>query len=284
MTISPTSSCLAEAARVTGPAATLPVVIETAAASLDYRSPRGDIAALRDVSLQVRAGEFVSIVGPSGCGKSSLLKLVAGLHAPSAGTVRVMGEAARTPPKGIGMVFQSPVLLQWRRVLGNVLFPADVLRLDRAAALASARRLLALTGLEGFEHRYPFELSGGMQQRVAICRALVHEPQILLMDEPLAALDAMTRDRMGFELQRIVAETRTTVLFVTHSIPEAVALSDRVVVMSARPGRIVREYRIDLPRPRDYQVLSSRAALAYVEALRGHFADELMPIDAATPS
>jgi NitT/TauT family transport system ATP-binding protein len=254
-----------------------PAVIETTGVSLDYRSVRGDIAALRDVSLTVRAGQFVSIVGPSGCGKSSLLKLVAGLHVPSAGAVRVMDLPVDRPPANIGMVFQSPVLLQWRRVLGNVLFPADVLRLDRHAALTTAHRLIALAGLEGFEHRYPFELSGGMQQRVAICRALVHEPAILLMDEPLAALDAMTRDRMGFELQRIVAETRTTVLFVTHSIPEAVALSDRVVVMSARPGRIVREYRIDLERPRDYRVLSSAAAIGYIDALRGHFVDELMP-------
>jgi NitT/TauT family transport system ATP-binding protein len=257
-------------------------VIEAAGVSLAYRSERGDIAALSDVSLDVQAGEFVSIVGPSGCGKSSFLKLVAGLHMPSAGSIRVMGEAVRRPPQGIGMVFQSPVLLQWRRVLGNVLFPADVLRLDRRAALATARRLLALAGLEGFEDRYPFELSGGMQQRVAICRALVHEPGILLMDEPLAALDAMTRDRMGFELQRIVAATRTTVIFVTHSIPEAIALSDRVVVMSPRPGRILEEYRIDLPRPRDYQVLTSAAALRYVDALRGHFAGELMPVDAGS--
>jgi NitT/TauT family transport system ATP-binding protein len=277
MTTSPTSSCLAEPTRARADAAAPPVVIETIGASLDYRSPRGDIAALRDVDLGVCAGEFVSIVGPSGCGKSSLLKLVAGLHPPSAGQVRVMDQPVRRPPEGIGMVFQSPVLLQWRRVLGNVLFPADVLRLDKRAALATARRLIALVGLDGFEQRYPYELSGGMQQRVAICRALIHEPAILLMDEPLAALDAMTRDRMGFELQRIVAETRTTVLFVTHSIPEAVALSDRVVVMSARPGRIVREYRIDLPRPRDYVVLSSPKALGYVDALRGHFAGELMP-------
>ncbi|MBV8168167.1 MAG: ABC transporter ATP-binding protein [Alphaproteobacteria bacterium] len=273
---------MAEVARIADAAAG-PIAIETAAVSLDYRSPRGDVAALRDVSLRVHAGEFVSIVGPSGCGKSSLLKLVAGLHAPSAGTVRVMDEPVRKPPQGIGMVFQSPVLLQWRRVLGNVLFPADVLRLEKRAALATARRLIALVGLEGFEHRYPYELSGGMQQRVAICRALIHEPAILLMDEPLAALDAMTRDRMGFELQRIVAETRTSVLFVTHSIPEAVALSDRVIVMSARPGRIVREYRIDLPRPRDYRVLASPAALAAVEALRSHFAGELTP-GAATPA
>ena len=281
MITSPTSSCLAEPIASIVPE---PAVVEAIGTSLDYRSPRGDIAALRDVTLSVRAGEFVSIVGPSGCGKSSFLKLVAGLHPPSAGEVRVMGRPVREPPAGIGMVFQNPVLLQWRRVLGNVLFPADVLRLDRTAALETARRLLALTGLEGFEHRYPFELSGGMQQRVAICRALIHDPAILLMDEPLAALDAMTRDRMGFELQRIVAETLCTVIFVTHSIQEAVALSDRVIVMSARPGRIIQEYKIDLPRPRDYHVLSSPPALRLVEALRAHFTEELMPIDASSPA
>jgi NitT/TauT family transport system ATP-binding protein len=281
MTTSPTSTCLAEPI---DPLVPDPAVVEAVGVSLDYRSARGDIAALRDVSLRVRAGEFVSIVGPSGCGKSSFLKLVAGLHPPSAGEIQVMGRTVHEPPAGIGMVFQNPVLLQWRRVLGNVLFPADVLRLDRKAALETAQRLLALTGLEGFEHRYPFELSGGMQQRVAICRALIHDPTILLMDEPLAALDAMTRDRMGFELQRIVAETLCTVIFVTHSIPEAVALSDRVVVMSARPGRIVHEYRIDLPRPRDYHVLSSPPALRLVEALRAHFADELAPLDPISSS
>src|SRR5258706_1542704 len=153
MTTSPTSSCLADPAPVLAPAVAAPTVIAVAAASLDYRSERGDIAALRDVTMSVRAGEFVSIVGPSGCGKSSLLKLVAGLHPPSAGAVRVMDREVRGPPAGIGMVFQNPVLLQWRRVLGNVLFPADVLRLDRAAALASARRLLTLTGPDGFQHR-----------------------------------------------------------------------------------------------------------------------------------
>lgn len=283
MTTSRTSSSPPEPAERWPAVSTAPrPVIEATGVSLAYRSERGDITALSDVSLSVEAGEFVSIVGPSGCGKSSFLKLIAGLHMPSAGGIRVMGEPVRRPPQGIGMVFQSPVLLQWRRVLGNVLFPADVLRLDRRAALATAHRLLALAGLEGFEDRYPFELSGGMQQRVAICRALVHEPGILLMDEPLAALDAMTRDRMGFELQRIVAATRTTVIFVTHSIPEAIALSDRVVVMSPRPGRIIEEYRIDLPRPRDYRALTSPAALRYVEALRGHFASELMPVDATS--
>ncbi|MEJ0067859.1 MAG: ATP-binding cassette domain-containing protein [Pseudomonadota bacterium] len=166
MTTSPTNSSLAEPARRILPAAPATrIVVAARGVSLDYRSARGDVAALRDVALSVRAGEFVSIVGPSGCGKSSFLKLVAGLHKPSAGEIRVMDQPVRQPPEGIGMVFQNPVLLQWRRVLGNVLFPADVLGLDRSTALATAHRLLALTGLEGFENRYPFELSGGMQQR-----------------------------------------------------------------------------------------------------------------------
>jgi NitT/TauT family transport system ATP-binding protein len=175
-------------------------------------------------------------------------------------------------------VFQSPVLLQWRRVLGNVLFPAHVLGLGRDDAQARARRLLAMVGLEGFEDRYPFELSGGMQQRVAICRALIHDPPILLMDEPFGALDAMTRDQMNFELQRIAQGMGKTVVFVTHSIPEAVLLSDTVLVMSPRPGRILATYRIDLPRPRDYHVMAGKEAFAYVEALRAHFA-----LDAARP-
>ena len=250
-------------------------IIEARAAGLVYPSARGDVHALEDITLAVRPGEFVSIVGPSGCGKSSLLKLVAGLLVPTSAEVCVMGERVRRPPEGIGMVFQSPVLLQWRRVLGNVLFPAEVLGRPRAEALAGARRLISLVGLDGFEHRYPFELSGGMQQRVAICRALIHDPAILLMDEPFGALDAMTREQMSFELQRVSTEMRKTVLFVTHSIPEAVLLSDVVVVISARPGRVLDTYRIALPRPRDYRVMATREATGTIEAIRSHFGLEL---------
>ena len=245
--------------------------IEAVAVSLTYRSQRGDVATLAGIDLAIEHGEFVSIVGPSGCGKSSFLKLVAGLLAPTDGEIRVEGRPVTAPPEGIGMVFQTPVLLQWRRVLENIVFPAQILGRDRAQSLAKARQLIELVGLGGFENRYPFELSGGMQQRVAICRALIHDPFILLMDEPFAALDAMTRDQMTFELQRISMQMRTTVAFVTHSILEAVTLSDRVAVMSYRPGRIIEVYRIDLPRPRDYAVMASPAALVYVNAIRAHF-------------
>jgi NitT/TauT family transport system ATP-binding protein len=247
--------------------------IEAQAVSLVYRSPRGDVQSLRDIDLAIEGGEFVSIVGPSGCGKSSFLKLVAGLHPPTGGVVRVMGEPVVRPPSGIGMVFQSPVLLQWRRVLGNVLFPADVLGRPRSESIEVARSLIALVGLEGFENRYPFELSGGMQQRVALCRALVNQPGILLMDEPFAALDAMTRDQMAFELQRISQQMRTIIVFVTHSIAEAVMLSDRVVVMSPRPGRILRVYDVPLPRPRDYDVMASTEALRCIANVRAHFTE-----------
>jgi NitT/TauT family transport system ATP-binding protein len=248
-----------------------PPDIEADGVSLVYRSPRGDVESLRDIELAVGRGEFVSIVGPSGCGKSSFLKLVAGLHAPTQGLVRVMGEPVVRPPSGIGMVFQTPVLLQWRRVLGNVLFPADVVGRERRESVATARRLIELVGLRGFEDRYPFELSGGMQQRVALCRALINEPGILLMDEPFAALDAMTRDQMALELQRISRQMRTTVVFVTHSIAEAVMLSDRVVVMSPRPGRILQVYDVRLPRPRDYDVMASPEALRCIASIRAHF-------------
>ena len=245
--------------------------IEAVDVSLTYRSQRGDVVTLAGIQLAIEHGEFVSVVGPSGCGKSSFLKLVAGLLAPTSGVIRVKGRPVTAPPEGIGMVFQAPVLLQWRRVLGNIMFPAQILGRDHARALATARELIALVGLDGFENRYPFELSGGMQQRVALCRALIHDPFILLMDEPFAALDAMTRDQMAFELQRISMQLRTTVVFVTHSILEAVTLSDRVAVMSYRPGRIVEVYRIDLPRPRDYATMATPAALEYVNAIRTHF-------------
>jgi NitT/TauT family transport system ATP-binding protein len=229
------------------------------------------VESLRDIDLAVGRGEFVSIVGPSGCGKSSFLKLVAGLHAPTQGLVRVMGEVVVRPPSGIGMVFQSPVLLQWRRVLGNVLFPADVVGRERSESVVTARRLIELVGLLGFEDRYPFELSGGMQQRVALCRALINEPGILLMDEPFASLDAMTRDQMALELERISQQMKTTIVFVTHSIAEAVMLSDRVVVMSPRPGRILQVYDVSLPRPRDYDVMASPEALRCIASVRAHF-------------
>jgi NitT/TauT family transport system ATP-binding protein len=204
----------------------------------------------------VEGNEFVSIVGPSGCGKSTLLRMVAGLVAPSAGRIVVGGRAVHGPISDVGMVFQSPVLLPWRTTLANILFVAEVAGERAAAHRERARELIVLAGLAGFEDALPHQLSGGMQQRAAICRALLMNPPLILMDEPFGALDVMTRERMGFELQKIWAASRNTVLFVTHSISEAVLLSDTIVVMTPRPGRIQDIVKVDLPRPRDVSVLA----------------------------
>jgi NitT/TauT family transport system ATP-binding protein len=226
-------------------------VIELEGVTKIFRPRHGDpVRALEDVSLSVNENEFVSLVGPSGCGKSTLLKLVAGLVPPTTGVVRVRNREVREPYADVGFVFQSAVLLPWRTVLDNVLFSIEMLGLSARAHRERAAGLIELAGLAGFERKYPAELSGGMQQRVAICRALVHEPSLLLMDEPFGALDAMTREEMSLELLRIWDERRKTILFVTHSIPEAILLSDRVVVMTPRPGRLARVLEIELPRPR----------------------------------
>lgn len=226
-------------------------MIELVGISKTFRSREGDLVhALEDISLRVEPEEFVSLVGPSGCGKSTLLRLVGGLTLPTRGVVRVRGAEVREPFPDAGFVFQSAVLLPWRTVLDNVLFSIEMLGHRREAYRDRALALIELAGLGGFERKYPWELSGGMQQRVAICRALVHDPSLLLMDEPFGALDAMTREEMSLELLRIWGERRKTILFVTHSIPEAILLSDRVVVMTPRPGRLARVLEIDLPRPR----------------------------------
>jgi NitT/TauT family transport system ATP-binding protein len=231
--------------------------LDALAVGLTYRTTSGEIEALRDIALSVKDGEFVSIVGPSGCGKSSLLKLVLGLERPTRGSIVIGGTAISGPSRGVGAVFQAPVLLPWRTIEENVLLPVDVMRLDRKPATARARALLQLVGLGEFGNRYPYELSGGMQHRAAIVRALVHDPQLLLMDEPFAALDALTREQMAGELQRIWMESRKTVVFITHSISEAVFLSDRIVVMSARPGRIVATFTNASARPRTFGDLAS---------------------------
>ena len=224
--------------------------------------------AVEELSFEVGDKEFVSLVGPSGCGKSTLLRLVSGLIAPTKGTVRVRDKEVRGPLAGVGMVFQAPVLLPWRTTLANVLFTAEM-RGERADAYrARANELIKLAGLEGFEERLPHELSGGMQQRVAICRALLLNPSLLLMDEPFGALDIITRERMGFELQKIWSASRNTVLFVTHSITEAVLLSDTVVVMSARPGRLKAVIAVDLPRPREVATLSDPRFVALAARVR----------------
>ena len=214
------------------------------------------IEALTDISLTIPDGEFVTIVGPSGCGKSTLLKLLAGLQPVTSGRVQLDGTPVSAPRQDIGIVFQNPVLLPWRNIMQNVLLPAEVQGQPMAEARARARDLLKLVGLDEFEAKYPMELSGGMQQRASITRALINDPRILLMDEPFGALDAMTREQMNLELQRIWSESGKTVVLITHSIPEAVFLADRVVVLTSRPGRIARIIDVPLRRPRSIDDLS----------------------------
>jgi NitT/TauT family transport system ATP-binding protein len=226
------------------------------------------VTALAEVSLDVAPGEFVTLVGPSGCGKTTLLRIMAGLLAPTAGAVRLLGRPVTGPSRSVGVVFQDPVLLPWRTVLANVLLPAQVLGLDGDASRRRALDLLALVGLSGFEAKYPHELSGGMRQRVSLARALVHDPALLLMDEPFGALDAMTREAMNLELQRIWRESGKTIAFITHSIPEAVFLGDRVVVMSPRPGRITDVVTVELGRPRDLDLMASDAFGVYARKIR----------------
>jgi NitT/TauT family transport system ATP-binding protein len=208
------------------------------------------------------------LVGPSGCGKSTLLKLIGALIRPSRGALLYDGAQLTQPTSDVGIVFQEAVLLQWRTVLDNVLLPAEILGLDKAQARARAMHLLTLVGLAGFEQRYPRELSGGMQQRVSICRALIHNPSVLLMDEPFAALDAMTREELGFELMRIWDTDKKTVVFVTHNIGEAILLADRVVAMSPRPGRIAKVIDIEFPRPRTVDMEFTPQFKSYSEQVR----------------
>ncbi|WGX94828.1 ABC transporter ATP-binding protein [Nocardioides sp. L-11A] len=219
--------------------------------TLAYPTATGTpVQALHPIDLEIADGTFVSLVGPSGCGKSTLLKILAGLLRQSEGAVQLGGRELSGPSPDVGVVFQQPVLLPWLTILDNVLLPIRVQKRDVARSRDRAMDLLRMVGLDGFEKRYPAELSGGMQQRAGIVRALVPNPRILLMDEPFGALDALTRERMNDDLQRIWSEERKTVFFITHSIPEAVYLSDRVLVMSERPGRIVADFSVDIERPR----------------------------------
>ena len=231
----------------------------------------GDFEALRQVDLDIGEGEFVSLLGPSGCGKSTLLRAIAGLEAPTSGTVELEGRPLSGPPEGLGIVFQRDVLLDWRTILDNVLLPVEFAGGRRADYVERAHELLYLYGLHGFANLHPWQLSGGMRQRAAICRALIQDPRLLLMDEPFGALDALTRDELNVELQRLWMTTRKSVLFVTHSISEAVFLSDRVVVMATRPGRIVETLEIDLPRPRDLAVRETEAFGRYTAHIRAVF-------------
>jgi NitT/TauT family transport system ATP-binding protein len=236
-----------------------------------YPSRGRPVEALRDVSFAVGEGELVTIVGPSGSGKSTLLKLLAGILPPTAGTMLLRDSPIHGPRHDIGMVFQQPVLLPWRSVLRNVLLPVDIQGLPRARYVKRAHALLHQVGLDGFVDKYPHELSGGMQQRVGITRALVHDPAILLMDEPFGALDAMTREYLNLELLRLWADSRKTILFVTHSIPEAVFLADRVIVLSRRPGRIMEIIPVPLPRPRALDLMATPEFGALTRRIRAHF-------------
>ncbi|MDB5820830.1 MAG: transporter ATP-binding protein [Rhizobacter sp.] len=234
-----------------------------------YRSKDGgQIVALQDVDFAVAPGEFVTVVGPSGCGKSTLLRILAGITTSSTGRVMIDGKPSSGPSREVGVVFQSPVLLPWRSVLQNVLVPAEIQKRDAKQSREKAMQYLQLVGLAGFEAKFPGELSGGMQQRVGIARALVNSPSLLLMDEPFGALDAMTRETMNLELLKIKESAGTTVMLVTHSIPEAVFLGDRVVVMSPRPGRVTQIIEVDLPKPRPLSIINSEAFGAYVSGIR----------------
>jgi NitT/TauT family transport system ATP-binding protein len=245
-----------------------PALIQAHGLSKTYVTGSGEVTALKGLDFEIYDGEFVSVVGQSGCGKSTLLKLLAGLLPYTAGSVELNGKPLRGATREAAVVFQSPVLLPWRTVLDNVLLPIEFRKLPMASYRQSAVALLDMVGLSEFAHRYPFELSGGMQQRAAIVRALVQDPQLLLMDEPFGALDAMTREQMNLELIRIWSQSRKTVIFITHSIAEAIFLSDRVIAMTARPGSIAEIIAIDLPRPRELSLINTDRFGRYAARLR----------------
>jgi NitT/TauT family transport system ATP-binding protein len=246
-------------------------LIEARSVTKVYKTKDGEVESLKPLDFSIGEGEFVSVVGPSGCGKSTLLKMVGGLLPYTSGSLSLAGKQVSGPQKDVGIVFQSAVLLAWRTVLKNILLQAEMRHLPKAESLDKAMKLIDMAGLKGFESKYPWQLSGGMQQRASICRALLHDPSLLLMDEPFGALDAMTREKMNLELQRIWSASKKTVLLITHSIPEAVFLSDRVIVMSERPGSIAATYDIDLPRPRTLDMMGSPEFAVYAKKIRAHF-------------
>jgi len=250
-----------------------------------FPTPEGSVRALDGVSFDVREGEFLSIVGPSGCGKTTLAMLMAGLMRPTSGVLAVAGRTVDRPQTSLGIVFQNPVLLAWRSALDNVLLQVEMRGQDPRRHRERAIELLKSVGLEGFERRLPHELSGGMKQRVAICRALIHDPPLLLMDEPFGALDALTRDQMTLDIQSICARGGKTVLFITHSITEAVFLSDRIIVMTPRPGRVDTILDVKLPRPRRLAVRDDLQFTAHAREIRDRFMAHgvLRDIDATPP-
>jgi NitT/TauT family transport system ATP-binding protein len=251
-----------------------PTDIHVAVRGVDkvYTLPKGGtVTAIHQIDLGIGRGEFVSIVGPSGCGKSTLLKCVAGIAAINAGSITVDGAEVSAPPDHMAIVFQRDILLDWRSAIDNILLPIEFRGYRKADWAGKASELLTLIGLQGFEHRRPWELSGGQRQRVAICRALIQDPRLLLMDEPFGALDALTRDDLNLELQRLWLKSKKTVLFITHSIGEAVLLSDRVVVMAANPGRIIETVVIDMPRPRTLDSRETPEFGGYAKHIRKRF-------------
>ncbi|MDB5592043.1 ABC transporter ATP-binding protein [Enterovirga sp.] len=253
-----------------GASAPAPVLIEFDRVAKVYKAADGrPVRAVDSVKGEIRAGEFVSILGPSGCGKSTLMMMLAGLLRPSEGEIRFKGKPVTGPQEGFGIVFQDAVLFPWRTVQDNVRLPGEVRGLPRDEQIERAQAMIRLVGLAGFESKFPHELSGGMQQRVAIARALSLGPSLLVMDEPFGALDAMTREQMNLELQRISLESGATVVFVTHSIAEAAFLSDRVFVMSGRPSTVRDIVTVDLPRPRAIQQMNTDRFGVYVARLRG---------------
>ena len=250
-------------------------LIRLRAVSKTYQTNDGPVESLKPLSFEINQGEFVSVVGPSGCGKSTLLKMVAGLLPASGGELSLLGNRIDGPQQNVGIVFQSAVLLAWRTVIDNILLQAEIRKMPMPAARQRAAELIKMAGLHGFERKFPWQLSGGMQQRASICRALLHDPPVLLMDEPFGALDAMTREKMNLELQRIWLESKKTVLLITHSIPEAVFLSDRVLVMTERPGAIAAIYDIQIERsksqPRSLDVMATPQFAHYAKTIRAHF-------------
>jgi NitT/TauT family transport system ATP-binding protein len=248
-------------------------LIDAQSISKTFEAGDETVTALRDVSFGIAKGEFVSLLGPSGCGKTTLMMILVGLINPDSGKAQIEGRQISEPFTDVGIVFQSPELLEWRTALQNVLLQIEIRRLPVRKFSARASELLAQVGLSGFENKFPFELSGGMKQRVALCRALVHDPEILLMDEPFGALDALTRDQMNLDLQRIWLERRKTAVLVTHSIDEAVFLSDRIIVMTPRPGTIAEIISIDLPRPRTLDIKDRPEFNAFTGRIRKRFLD-----------
>ena len=237
----------------------------------NYPGIGGDTLALDTLSLDIGEGQFVSVVGPSGCGKTTLMMMLAGLVPASEGQIAIDGQVVQRAYTDLGIVFQDANLLDWRSIMRNVLLQVEIRGCETPAAVQRARELLAMVGLSKFEDRLPHELSGGMRQRASICRALVHQPRLLLMDEPFGALDALSRDQLNLDLQDIWLAHRTTVLFVTHSISEAVFMSDRVIVMTPHPGGIAADFIIDLPRPRTMALRESPAFGAFTKRIRGVF-------------